>query len=260
MNISNKFCSYTVATICGICLFVVTAAMDVTTDHATAGSEVDFILVGTVLSDEGKSVAIFEDNKTNRQKFHRLGDTIEGGLITEILKDRVFLVKDDVEAELKIGFGTASTFAQDSLQANYAGGIQMITTNVLEPVVFSTPGPLIDNTREPRPGEVAMSELKNSVVQSYDGRPEVLEVKTDGLLSKLGLKTGDIILSVNHRKISVKSGNQLESDENMSFADAVVDGMNGGNNGGNNQVRIKMERDGGEQVIYNMIASEPLTN
>ena len=247
MNISNKFCRYTVATICGTCFLVIMSMFGVTDKHveavenqipgavinkesvqSTINANVNLVLVGTVLSDAGKSVAIFEDNKTNSQQFHRLGDTIEGGRITMILKDRVFLTKDDVEVELKIGYGTGGTFVQDQGQSYDSGGDdQLITTNTLKPLA----------------GDEDLSELENNVTQIYEGGAEVIEVEEDGLLSKLGLRPGDIIRHVNSHM----------PDLDLSFSEAVAQDIKNGEG----QLRLEMERDGEKKIIYNMFVPDP---
>ncbi|MBT6048505.1 MAG: hypothetical protein HOG49_17015 [Candidatus Scalindua sp.] len=204
-NISNKLCRYTAVTICGICLFAITAAMNFTNNHAAAGTEMNFILVGTVMSDEGKSVAIFEDNQTNAQQFHRLGDTIEGGRITKILKDRVFLTEDDIEVELKIGYGTGSSYSYEGDDGKWA-------TNTIKPLT-------VDDD---------LSELEFNVLQVGEGGAEILEVQDDGLLSKLGLRPGDIIYNVNHR----------ETNSGLSFSKAVSQDIE---NGTEQQLRLEFE-------------------
>ena len=243
MNESNKHYRYSVSMAWGMCVLIIFSMFGVAGKHVEAGNQipgafiseepvqtnVNLVLVGTVLSDAGKSVAIFEDNKTNAQQFHRLGDTMEGGRITKILKDRVFLAKDDVEVELKIGYGIGSTFVQDQTQVDDNVGVdQSVTTNMLQPMT----------------GDTDMSELDINVSQIYEGGAEVLDIEEDGILSKLGLRPGDIIRNINHRN----------TDADLSFSEAVVQDIRSGNN----MLRLELERDGEEKVIYNVLGENPL--
>jgi type II secretory pathway component PulC len=215
MNRSNTLCRSAVVMICRICFFVITAAIN---NHVEAGTEVDFVLVGTVMSDEGKSIAIFEDNKTHAQRFHKLGDTIEGIRITKILKDRVFLTENDVEVELEIGYGTGSTHT-------YEGG----------------------NSRESLTSDDDLSELEYNVSQLYEDGVEIIEVEEGGTLSKLGLQPGDIVRDVN--------GSGINAD--LSFIKAVsldferhegqlLDGM----------LRLEIVRNGEEKALYNSFTND----
>ena len=243
MNTSNKLCRYTVAAIYGIRFILILLILGVAVKSVEAGNQipesfdnvgsvqtnVKLVLVGTVLSGAGKSIAIFEDNKTNAQQFHRLGDTIEDGRIIKILKDRVFLSKNDVEVELKIGYGIGSTFVQDQTQVDDNVGVdQSVTTNMLQPMT----------------GDTDMSELDINVSQIYEGGAEVLDIEEDGILSKLGLRPGDIIRNINHRN----------TDADLSFSEAVVQDIRSGNN----MLRLELERDGEEKVIYNVLGENPL--
>ncbi len=196
MNISNKLCRYTVTTVWGMCFLVIISMFGLIGKHveavenqtpeavinkesvqSTTNANVNLLLVGTVLSDAGKSVAIFEDNKTNAQQFHRLGDTIEGGRIMKILKDRVFLTKDDVEVELKIGYGTGSTFGYEGGSGSYQAK-QETLRDTLERL-----------SRAP--------ELIPQPEQPDDEGFHVGEFSGNDLLGKLGLQTGDIIRDIN---------------------------------------------------------------
>ena len=239
MNTSNTLCRYTVVMVCGMCILIVGifvknveagnqipgAIVNEESVQSTSDANLNFVLVGTVLSDEGKSVAIFEDNKTNSQKFHRLGDTIEGGRITKILKDRVILTENNVKVELKIGYGTGN----GQSQTDYNGEDDTITTHILKPLT----------------GNTDLSELEVNVSQIYEGGAEVLEVEEDGLLSKLGLRSGDIIRNINHR----------ETNDDLSFSEVVAQDIENGQE----QLRLELERDGEKKVIYNMFMEDQAT-
>lgn len=233
--------------LCLMCFFVVASFSGITCNNVEAGrnqipeavkeesvqpmvdANVNLVLVGTVLSDAGKSVAIFEDSRTNAQQFHELGDEMEYGRITKILKDKVFLVKNGDEVELKIGFGSGGgSFVEDHSQANESGGIdQSMTTNVMKPF-----------TRD-----VDLSELEVNVSQIYEGGAEVLDVEEDGLLSKLGLQPGDIIRNINLR----------ETDADLSFSEAISQDIESGKE----QLRLELERNGEKKIIYNMFIQAP---
>jgi hypothetical protein len=62
--------------------------------------ELDLNLLGTVLSESGDMMAIIKVGKTGEQELYWLGDSIEDGRITKILRDRITLAFADLEVEL----------------------------------------------------------------------------------------------------------------------------------------------------------------
>lgn len=181
----------------------------------------NFTLVGTVLSDTGKPVAIIEDNRINEQKFYRLNDWIRGGRIIKIMKDKVVLTKDGVDVEVKLntgasrGKGAPVIEKRDSSMDNNVNAAGTKSAKVEE---YDSGFPKIElNDLE----ELSHApEFSLPVTPLDSGGVKVDAVPADGLLNTLGLETGDIVLNIN----GWKTGADVSFSEAVAGALQQVDG------------------------------------
>ena len=197
-------------------------------------------LVGIVLSDAGKSVAIIEDNRSDEQKFYRPNDWIRGGRIIKILKDRVVILKNGVDIELRINSGTNRGKVVPIAEKSYDNteNIQIASPDSKMAEVEE------HNTGFPKVERKLLESIANAVDFSIpvttldDGRFRVDNVQPDSALFKLGLRNGDVISRVN----------ALVQDKDVSFSQAVAQGLE--QNLGKNIIRLEIERDGDLGAVY----------
>ena len=197
----------------------------------------NFTLVGTVLSGSGKSVAIIEDNRTSEQKFYRMGDLIRGGHIVEIAKDKVVLIKDGVELELKLNSGTNRGKMAPIAENNYD---QVENAEIPSPdsepaIVYDNGFPKIE--REVLDSLIHADDYTIPVTALSDGRFRVDDVKPDSALSKLGFRSGDM----------VSFGGEIKNKE-VSSSKAFAQGLQ--QRFGENMLRMEVEHNGEMEMLY----------
>jgi len=237
MYLSDIVCRYTVVAVCVMLPFITTALAEVTdeseeveqtvkpdvqTEKVSENEKIimaklkerfNFTLVGTVLSDIGKPVAIIEDNRTDEQKFYRLNDWIMGGRIIKIIKDKVVLTKDGVDFEVKLNNGK-SRGTGAPVNEKRASGMD----NDIDSAGTKTAKVEESDSGFPAIELKALEDLLQAPKFSLPLTPldggglKVDAVPADGLLSTLGLKTGDVILNLNGWKTGAGT----------SFSDAVA--------------------------------------
>ena len=195
-------------------------------------------LVGTVISDTGKPVAIIEDNRSKVQKFYRLGDMIKGGRITGIYKDRFMLIKNGVEIELKLNSGTSHDKMgyiagedDNHLEAATVGQI----SKTAEVEVFDSGFPKIQ--RAILDSIIHAENFTIPVTILDDGRFLVDDVQPDSVLSKLGFRSGDVV-----------AFGVLIQDKGVSSSKAFAQGLQ--QRFGENILRMEVEHDGKMEMLY----------
>jgi type II secretion system protein C len=240
MYLSYRFFKYMVVTVCGIFLAITTVVADESKESVIVEKTVtpeknrdpeeqlsnskieqeelrrlmNFTLVGTVLSDAGKSIAIIEDNWSNEQKFYRLNDLIRGIRLTEIYKDRVVLMKNGVALDLMLNGGTNRS---NDVPMEHESSWPRTELWVLEEII-------------------RLEEFSLPVTQQEDGGFRVDYAEKDGLLDKLGLKTGTVINTFN---TSIpKTGS--------SFSDAISQALSFSKD----TLRLELEHNGKPEVVY----------
>ncbi len=150
-----------------------------------------FTLLGTVVGDQGLSFAIIEDREIKSQKIYRIGHSIDGGVVTAILKDQVFVRFGANSAILKIGGSSGSTTPNVAAQTTKEVERQFVTMslhglrNVMED--FNQSG---SKTRI----------VPNRAGMGADGL-RLVNVDAASALGTMGLKSGDVIEAINGKAI-----------------------------------------------------------
>ena len=247
MFISNVISRYIAVIICGMFL-VTTPVLADEADKQLPKDKIEqeklrklmnFTLVGTVLSDAGKSVAIMEDNKTNEQKFYRMGGSIRGGRITKIQKDRVVITKDGVKIVLRLNGGTSRGGGVAMVEERYSdvdNNLEVASTKTDKVEKYDNGFPKIK--REDLESIINAKEISLPVTMLDDGRLLIDDVQPDSLLAKLGLGIGDIIISYNTQPDVVVSSSE-------AFAQVLQQEF------GEDLLRINVEhQDGKPDVLY----------
>ena len=151
-------------------------------------SELDLVLLGTVLHDPGKPMAIIQDGETGEQKLYWLGDVVEGGRLTKILRDSVTLTFAENEVELGLTGGARGTPATAAT-----------VTGLVQPPLSQTDGAFWRVERHTLHDLSRARELSAHVTSLGVRGVRVDKVQADGFFHKLGLQQGDIIHNINGR-------------------------------------------------------------
>lgn len=195
-----------------------------------------FTLVGTVLSDTGKSVAIIEDNRTKEQKFYRLDDRIWGGHIVSIQKDRIVLAKDGVDFEVKLDSGTSRGTGAVNIDKGFIEPASPVSTEPVKVEKYDSGFPKIE--RKVLNDLIKTPKLELPVKSLDNGKFNVGFVLPGGVLAQLGLRARDIIVTVNAK----------QADAGTSFPEAIANALNDNDN--DNFLRLELDRDDDMDVLY----------
>ena len=195
----------------------------------------NFTLVGTVLSDAGKSVAIIEENRTNEQKFYRMGDLIRGVHITKILKDRIILTKDNIDIQLRMNSGTGRGTGTVKIEKGFIEPASPVSAEPAKAEEYDSGFPKIE--RAILDSIIHAEDFTIPVTTLDDGRFRVDVVKPDSAFSKLGFRSGDV----------VAFGVQIQ-DKGVSSSKAFAQGLQ--QRFGENILRMEVEHDGKMEMLY----------
>lgn len=139
-------------------------------------------LLGTVSGDPESSFAVIEDKELRKQRILRIGDTIEGGVITRILKDRVIIRFGEMDEILAIdarGYASAAGKVGQNPTSEFSYQDIFGGTQSTEPQADIVPTTLDDGT----------------------GGLQILDIKPGSAYEKLGIKNGDIIQEIDGKAI-----------------------------------------------------------
>jgi type II secretory pathway component PulC len=265
MFLSNVFFRYTAVALCSMFLVTTTVVADGTgeavvveqtvTPEKNRETEVqlsndrieqqelrklmNLTLVGTVLSDSGKPVAIIEDKGTNSQRFYRLDEWIKGGRITKILRDRIVLVKNGIEIEMKLNSGTRRSSVSPAIANRDTDTENIVSIRPSPAETTNVSNNVTGFDKIEKKDLKALSKLKKfdvPVALLRDGRMQIGVIEPEGTLSKIGLRHGDIIISINAQI----PGNDISFPEAVNLA-LAEDG---------NTLRIELERNEKFEVVY----------
>ena len=207
-------------------------------------------LVGTVLSNTGKPVAIFEDSRSSKQKFYRLNDRLMDMHITEILKDRVMLTKGGVEIEIRLNSGTnrgakpvKSRVYDTGIDSSKSSTIVASVEELNNEGIYKITSETIKRLGSPQGFEFTAIPLYDNGFHIDDS------VLKNSILGKLGLQAGDVIFAVNSR---VPEPNSFLTDEFSQILDEEVQVETDGQDA----IRIDVERGNKVKVIYLVIQDQ----
>ncbi len=192
--------------------------------EANLERELDLLLLGTVLHEPGEPVAIIQVGKTGEQGLYRLGDDVDGGRLTKILRDSITLTFVDIEVELDLAAGARGTAAAMSAD-----------TQRVQPRLRQTDGGFWLIERETLEQLGQAKELVHHATSLGAAGVRVDAVQADGLFHELGLQPGDIIKNMN--------GQVPDADRPMlqAMAQSVM---------GATMLRLVVERRGRMDILY----------
>ena len=218
-------------------LSVLIAGLLATTSQAAENSspvELDLFLLGTVVLDELREpLAIIQLGKAGEQHIYRLGDTLEGGQVTKILRKSVTLTFVESEVELFLEGDPSHT---PIAEADVLGGVQPPLGRNDEGYWRLEPETLDQLSRT--------EEFATQVTPIGTRGVRLDKVHPNDLLSKLGLREGDIILRINGRV----PGSEVPLSK--AFGPALT--------GGQANLQLEIERQGTMDLLYYQL--EPETN
>ena len=179
-------------------------------------------LWGTVTGDKNRAYAVIEDAKKRSQDLYRKGESIQDGVIVkQILREQVILTvngkKETLTMEKKNSKRIAGVPAFPSVSNPFARN-----TNFAESTNIALERSVIENAINN-----VNNLMKDAKIRPHfkDGKPDGLtlsRIKRGSIFTKLGLRSGDIIIGVDGKKIesvddALKFYNSLKSSDNVSL-------------------------------------------
>ena len=181
-------------------------------------------LLGTAAGDTASARAFILDQKDRSQDIYRVGDTVQGAEIRQILRGKVILRRGEKDEILTMAEGSdqpasaspaAAVDRRSRLTSRARGrtapgaeeGTSALGGGIEEP--GETEEEIIPIAQEELQGSINdLNQLMTQVrIRPYfrGGKPEgliVSQIQNDSIFAKLGLMNGDIIASVNGKQMS----------------------------------------------------------
>lgn len=212
-------------------------------------------LRGTVNAGMENAMAVIENKEERKQKLYRVGNVIAGGVLSKILKEKVFIRIDGSDYVLAMD-STSSPEEED-------GSVIMVSRQELEKAL------------EDVKGFISQVRIKPHVFDDGTGGLVAHDIKPGSLFDKLGFENGDIIQDINgaviksphklaaiHEGLKVVPFNILSFDSIGSMAEDILLGIDNQAGGivsevskvyqkvkSGEEIPVRLTRDGNKKAI-----------
>ena len=174
-------------------------------------------LVGTVTGPGIHSYAIVQEGADRKQRIYRFNESIDGGKIVKILRDRILIKREGKEEVLSISGGEVKPSPVTSTSAPASRGevVKKLSANRFlvnrEDVAAS-----VGNVNQ----FMTQARLKPHFVMGRPSGFSVSEINSGSLMAKLGLQNNDVVKKVNGQSINkpeelFQAYSQLQRDSNI---------------------------------------------
>ena len=182
-------------------------------------------LMGTVVDDRDKAIAVIEESDKKKQDLYRVGDTIQNAVVKKILRGKVVLSIDGKEEILTMEESSADRRGKEpppSKPRFIEGGDNIVLSHAdLERSLENIHQLLSQAKVRPR--------FRDGKTQGLS----ITNIKPSSLFEKLGLRNGDIIQGIDGRDIQ-------NTNDVMQMYDRIKSG---------GQATLKILRRGEEKII-----------
>ncbi len=165
----------------------------------SATSPSDLILLGTAVGSYRESFALVQRTSTHEEQVFRLGDKVfDTGTLAAVKKDYAEILSDG--RRIKIFAPTAPTgaAANSPPQAGQTAGIVPQVTSPGNYVINQRAlNAALDNIGQAMTDARLLPSIKDGKVEGF----RVSEVKPAGIFGMVGIKNGDVLLSINDFKV-----------------------------------------------------------
>lgn len=189
-------------------------------------TEMKLRLWGTVTGDQDRAYAVIEEEKKREQNLFREGDTLQGATVKQILREKIILTVNGKDEVLSMEKPLETDNPRLSRAMPSAGGA---------PTPFAKPPASASESQRIALGRAEIEDAVNNVntlmrqarIRPHfkDGKPDGLtlsRIQRDSIFTKLGLRTGDVIVGVDGENIesvddALKFYNSLKSSPNVQL-------------------------------------------
>lgn len=150
-----------------------------------------FTLLGTVVGNKDYALAIIEDKALQRQKVYKIGHPIYGGVITDILRERVIIRLHGKDLVFKMGGGSHS--GNEDVRPKADEEKRLVTVS-LQDMQEAFEVLALPTTK-------ARLARRSPDLEAGNGGLRLSNVGPGSVFEKMGLKDGDVIEEVNGNPI-----------------------------------------------------------
>lgn len=171
--------------------------------NASSSSTLQLELLGTVAGRGGRGYAIIEERDRKKQGLFRVGDTVAGATLREVRRNAVVLRVGDKDELLEVRSAPRESLA-GSVEAPAAAvpqrpGIGRMPSSALPsaPAAGQADSPALKEVRDLLAEGQAKPHFNSGKMEGF----YINKVKEGSYMQKAGLEDGDIVQSINNRKI-----------------------------------------------------------
>jgi general secretion pathway protein C len=166
-------------------------------------------LIGTMAGDRSVSRALIEDETTSQGDMYRIGDSIQGAVIEQIERNRVYVLHGNLRKILQLQV-TPLRASPAPPSGRGARPVRPPTPDVGPVGGYASSAVVPDRVVSDRRNIYGRIRALEQVLRSGTATPRVVEGRTEGLLlgesegaglRTVGLSPGDILLTVNGRPL-----------------------------------------------------------
>ena len=150
-----------------------------------------FALLGTVVGDKKYALAIIEDKERQTQTVFKIGESIFGGFITDILKDKIIIQLDGEDLVFSIGGGAKSR--KEEVAPRLDEETKLINVS-LRDIQVALADLLLARSK------ARMVPLSSDLEMGAGGM-QLLNLEPGSVFQKMGFKNGDVIEEINGNPI-----------------------------------------------------------
>ena len=189
-------------------------------------TELKLRLWGTVTGDRERAYAVIEDEKKREQNLFRQGDTLQGATVKQILREKIVLTvngKDEILSMEKPPAGNTRL----SRAMPTAGGAPSPFAQAAESGAAGSQRIALERAEVEDALNNVNSLMRQARIRPHfkDGKPDGLtlsRIQRDSIFTKLGLRTGDVIVGVDGQEIesvddALKFYNNLKSSPSVQL-------------------------------------------
>jgi len=162
----------------------------------------NYVLVGTIVNENGENFAVITDKRKREQLLLQEGDRLEEARITRILRNNVIIQRDNQEQMLSIDYS-----ARNLMQTKVSPAEQSAAEEAPDTMYVDIDKDFVQKSLSNLQGFMQQAQI---VPYMQDGRPagyQLKNIQPGSAFDKLGLQDGDVIVSLNGDRI--ESPNQL---------------------------------------------------
>ncbi|MGD8228686.1 MAG: PDZ domain-containing protein [Desulfobacteraceae bacterium] len=151
-----------------------------------------FALLGTVVGNKDFALAIIEDKALGTQKLYKVGQYLYGGVITDILRERVIIRLHGKDLVFKMGGGSHSGNQDVKPKADEERRLVTVSLESVQEAFEALSQPMT---------KVRLARRSPNIETGNGGGLQLSDVEPGSVFEEMGLRDGDVIEEINGNPI-----------------------------------------------------------